>query len=69
MKIKLYSTHCPKCIVLQKKLDDKNIEYDLITDINEIKETGYLSAPILQIDEKFYGFGEAVQYINSLKGD
>lgn len=64
-KIILYTTNCPKCQVLKAKLDSKNIQYDIVTDIKEIREKGFLSAPILQIGDKFYSFGEAIQYINS----
>ena len=33
MDIKLYSTHCPKCIVLEKKLQQKNIPFEEINDV------------------------------------
>lgn len=35
--IRLYSTGCPKCNVLKKKLDALNAKYDVITDMDEIK--------------------------------
>ena len=33
MNVILYSTHCPKCCVLEKKLKQKNISYDEVNDI------------------------------------
>ena len=39
MKIILYSTHCPRCNVLEKKLKTKNISYEEINDLKkELKE-------------------------------
>ena len=29
-KITFYSTHCPKCVVLEKKLKEKNIDYKIL---------------------------------------
>ena len=47
MNIILYSTHCPKCSVIEKKLNLKNIQYQICDDVNIMKEKGFLSAPIL----------------------
>ena len=33
--IKMYSTHCPKCKILETKLKQKNIEYEECTDISK----------------------------------
>ena len=38
--IKLYSTGCPKCNILKKKLDAINAQYDVITNEDEIKRQG-----------------------------
>lgn len=62
----LYSTGCPKCNVIKKKLALKNIQYEEITDENIIREKGFQSVPILEVDGKIYEFSEANQYINSL---
>ena len=67
MKITLYSTHCPMCNVLEKKLQIKGIDYDICTDIDEIRKLGFLSAPILKVDDEFYTFKEANIFLNSFK--
>lgn len=64
MKITLYSTHCPKCLVLEEKLEDKNIEYELVTDVDEMLKKGFQSAPVLEVDGKVMGFSEANKWIN-----
>lgn len=66
MKVILYSTHCPKCNVLEKKLKQKNINYEEINDIEVMKEKGYLSVPMLELDDKTMDFKEANDWINSL---
>ncbi len=49
--IKFYSTNCPRCHVLQKKLDSKNIQYELHTDTQEMIDLGLVNAPALQLEE------------------
>lgn len=68
MKVDLFTTHCPKCLVLEQKLKEKNIEYTEHTDVDQMLRMGYTTVPILTVDAKEYSFGEAVQWINSLEG-
>lgn len=67
MKIDLYTTHCPKCLILEEKLKQKNIPYTEHTDTEEMINLNFSTVPILIIDSKQYSFGEAVQWINSLE--
>lgn len=32
-KIILYTNHCPRCAILEKKLQEKNIAYETFTDV------------------------------------
>ena len=66
MKVVLYSTNCPKCKVIEKKLQMKNIKYSVCTDINEMLMKGLRSAPWLEIDGKLYDFAQANQEINKM---
>ena len=66
MKITLYSTHCPKCNVLEKKLKTKNIVYEEINDVEIMKEKGYLTVPILEVDGESMDFKKASDWINTL---
>ena len=69
--IKLYSTGCPKCNVLKKKLDSINAQYDIITDMDTIKEiceaTHIDMLPLLQVDEAWgtivYDFVGAIKWV------
>lgn len=67
MKITLFSTHCPKCNVLEKKLKAKNIEYEEVNDVEIMKEKGYLTVPILEVDGESMDFKRAVDWINNLQ--
>ena len=62
--IKLYSTGCPKCKVLSQKLKDKNIDYELCTDINKILDLGFTTVPVLEVDNKMMDFKTAVDWVN-----
>ena len=62
-KVILYSTHCPRCKVLELKLKQKNIAYEEINDIDQMKAKGFSEAPKLEVDGVVYGFKEAVDWI------
>lgn len=62
--IVMYSTHCPKCNVLEQKLNSKNISYGVIDDINIMIDKGFDFLPILEVDGKIMEFNEAVKWIN-----
>lgn len=61
----LFSTNCPKCHVLEKKLKDSNFSFDISNDIQELLDLGYNSAPILKLDNgEYLNFAEALKYIS-----
>ena len=61
--ITLFSTGCPKCKVIEKKLTQKNIEYKKVTDVAEMQRLGFTSAPVLKVDDKILNFGDANRWI------
>ena len=60
----LYSTHCPRCNVLEEKLEDAGIEYELIEDQKIMEEKGFMSAPMLEVDGDVMDFTKAVKWVN-----
>lgn len=48
--IKFYTIDCPACNVLQKKMDAKNIAYDIVKDEAIFAEKGIEVFPMLEID-------------------
>ena len=63
MNVTLYSTNCPKCRVLETKLRQNNIEFDVNHDVEVMKEKGFEFLPQLEVDGVIYGFKEAVKWI------
>lgn len=64
MNIILYSTHCPRCCVLEKKLKEKNIQYTENNSVDEMLSLGINEVPVLMVDSQFLKFKEAVNWIN-----
>lgn len=67
--MKLYSSGCPKCNILEKKLVAKNIPFEIIHDFNSdyLLSEGFNSLPVLELDSKeLLDFSNANTYINSL---
>lgn len=63
----LYTTHCPKCKILQKKLNDKNINYKSIENVQEIqKVTSKVPVLVIKDQNKILDYYEAIKYVNQL---
>lgn len=60
----LYTTYCPKCNILKKKLKEKNIEFQENTNQQEMINMGLMSVPYLKVDDKLMDFIEANEWIN-----
>lgn len=66
MQVVLYTTYCPKCRVLEKKLQQKNIVYEEVTDIDVMTEKGFMSVPMLEVDGEIMDFKAASDWINTI---
>ena len=65
----LYSTGCPKCNVLKKKLHEKSIQYKEVTDVDTMVKMGFERVPILSVDNSIMDFSTACNWINNFTGD
>lgn len=65
--IKFYTSHCPKCKVLKKLMDDKKIEYEEIDDENiylEIADkNNIISMPFAEINGRVVNTKELQNFI------
>ena len=61
--IVLYSTGCPKCKVLEHKLDTYKIDYLLETDMDKMTELGFTKAPMLKVGDTTLDFYHANEWI------
>lgn len=65
-KITLYSTGCPMCTVLEKKMKAKKIAYEVCSDTTEMTKMGFNRVPVLKVGDAIFYFEDAVKYINNL---
>lgn len=63
--ITLFSTECPKCKVLERKLNNKNIAFEKSSNIQEVIDKGFMSAPVLKVDNVYYDFKQGVDWVNN----
>ncbi len=62
----VYSTGCPMCKKLLKRLEESNIDYTLCTDGAAMEKKGIDRVPMLEIDEgQLLDFGQAIQFIKA----
>lgn len=62
-KVILYEHGCPRCKVLKVKLDQKGIQYEIVNDVELMKEKGFMEAPKLEVGEIIYDFKDAIDWV------
>lgn len=70
-KIIFYTTGCPRCQVLKKKMDSLGINYELNDDIEEMMLWGIQTVPMLRIERESFNssstalldFSQAVKWL------
>ena len=67
MEITLYTTHCPRCTVIEKKLQMAGLEYTVNDNPAAIMALGFKTAPILMVDDEIYQFKQASDWISDYK--
>ena len=68
MKVIMYTTHCPQCEVLSKKLNQKSISYIEVEDREIMAQMGITTVPALSINgAPPMTFKQAIDWINSLE--
>lgn len=63
--VTLFSTNCPKCRVLEQKLIAANIDFKIDSNIQEVIDQGFMSAPVLKVDDVYYDFKQGVDWIKN----
>lgn len=64
MNVILYSTGCPKCNILKKKLEDANMEYSVVEDVDVMLSKGLKEVPWLEVDGNLMNFVDSSKWIN-----
>ena len=61
----LFSTGCPRCKVLKSKLDEKEITYSVVDNVDKMLSMGMTTMPVLEVDGVRMNFKEAINWVNS----
>lgn len=61
--MKLYTTGCPQCKVLKSKLDTAGMNYEVVDDIDLMRQLGIASAPVLEVDGQYLTFAKAIEWV------
>lgn len=67
MDIILYTIDCPNCLILEKKLKAKNIEFLRVSDKDTIIAKGFGDSafPILEVDGVAMSYKTAIEWTNN----
>ena len=60
----LYSTNCSKCKVLETKLKNKNIEFEICNNVDLMLSKGIQQVPYLEVDNELMDFSKAIKWVN-----
>ena len=64
MNVILYSTGCPKCNILKKKLANAKIDYKIVEDVDVMVSKGLKEVPWLEVDGNLMNFVDSSKWIN-----
>lgn len=63
----LYTTNCPKCKMLKRKLDELGLDYKLCDDVDLMGKLGFMEAPMLEVSGEYLNFVDAVMALDKMK--
>lgn len=69
MGIILYSTGCPQCSIIERKLEIKGIEYVKNTNVDEMLALGIDEVPVLSVNGELMNYKQIVDWLVSSKGE
>lgn len=60
----LYTTGCPQCRVLCKKLKAAGLEFEKCENVNTMRNAGFTSVPVLELDNgERLSFSAAIEWL------
>lgn len=63
MNVILFSNNCQRCFILKQKLEQANIPFIESNDFSEIIELGFLSAPMLKVENHYFPYESACIWV------
>ena len=67
MKVTFYSTGCPRCKVLKKKLEEVGVAFTENNSIDDMLSLGFMQAPVLTVDGTTMNYTEAMEWAKHYK--
>ena len=62
------SSSCPRCKVLKMKMDKANLNYDVVEDIEIMKEKGIKSIPVVELEDgRILDFSAAIAFVRDME--
>lgn len=61
----LYSTGCPRCVVLKKKMEQAGMKFEVEQDVEKMTALGIKSVPMLKVGDEMLDFNKAIQMTNA----
>lgn len=68
-KITLYSTGCPMCKMVEEKLKNKEIPFEINSNIEEMQQKGIVNVPVAEIDGTLMKTKEILNWMETVKND
>ena len=67
MNVVLYTIDCPKCNILEKKLEAKNVSFSRVSDKDMLIAKGFGNStfPILEVNGMVMHYKTAISWINN----
>ena len=72
LNVTMYTTHCAKCKLLTIKLERLikegfDMKIDEVTDVELMKEKGFTTVPMLEVNGEIMDFSKANKWANDIK--
>lgn len=61
--VKLYTIDCPKCKILEEKLVNAGVEFEICRDKNKMLTMGLDFLPALDVDGVLLGYKQAIDWV------
>lgn len=68
-KITLYSTGCPMCKMIEEKLKNKGISFEINSNVKDMQEKGITNVPVAEIDGVLMKTKEILDWMETVGND
>lgn len=65
----LYTTGCPRCKILKKKLDEAGIEYTENNNVDEMLSLGISEVPVLKVNGELLNYNSSIEWLSNREGE